>query len=160
MPNWWCQNCPLIAQFYSFMKNVSQDINFTFSHKLNFNAKVFILTWLCHLLFWRRGYREDLMFFCCCSSSDCILWKDFHSSYDLYSHWKNLYHLLVIWFIFSLENLYHLAHRIIYIPTKGICIILLIEWFIFPHMIYILIGRICIICDRPQTEWPLVIEIN
>ena len=160
MPNWWCQNRPLIAQFYSFMKNVSQDINFTFSHKLNFNAKVFILTWPRHLLFWRWGYREDLMFFCCCLSSDCILWKDFHSSYDLYSHWKNLYHLLVIWFIFSLENLYHLAHRIIYIPTKGICIILLVEWFIFSHMIYILIGRICIICDRPQTEWPLVIEIN
>ena len=79
--------------------------------------------------------------------------------------------LLVIWFIFSLENLYHLACHIIYIPTWGICIILLIMWFIFPsgefvsscssydlysrlenlyhlarRMIYILAWGICIIC--------------
>ena len=30
-------------------------------YKLNFNAKVFILPWLRHLLFWRWGFREDLM---------------------------------------------------------------------------------------------------
>ena len=98
----------------------------------------------------------------CCSSSDCILWMDFHSSYDLYSHWENLYHLtrrmiytpaweiciilLVVWFIFPLRefvsfclsyDLYshwenHLACYMIYTPAWGICIILLIVWFIFP----------------------------
>ena len=39
------------------------------------------------------------------------------SSYNLYSH---------------LGNLYHLAHHVIYIPIRRICIILLVVWFIFP----------------------------
>ena len=53
----------------------------------------------------------------CCLSGDCILWKDFLLSYDLYSHW---------------ENLYHLYRHMIYIPVWGICIILLVVWFLFP----------------------------
>ena len=124
---------PLIAQFYSFMKNVSQNINFTFSHKLNFNAKVFILLWPHHLLFWRWGFREDLIFFPLLFVEwlqfvewlSIVIWfifslrgfVSFCPSHDLYSHW---------------ENLYHLARRIIYIPTWVICIILLVVWFIFP----------------------------
>ena len=52
----------------------------------------------------------------CCLLSDCIWWKDFHLSYSLYSQW---------------ENLYHLARHMIYIPVWGICIILLVVWFIF-----------------------------
>ena len=87
------------------------------------------------------------------------------SLYDLYSHW---------------ENLYHLARCIIYIPfwgipAWGICIILLVVWFIFPlgefvlfcpshvlyshwenlyhltrSMIYIPTWGICIICLLPN----------
>ena len=138
---------------------------------LNFNAKVFILLWPHHLLFWRWGFREDLIFF----PLLFVEWLQF-------VEWLSI----VIWFIFSLrgfvsfcpshdlyfhwENLYHLARRMIYIPTWVICIILLVVWFTFPlgefvsfcllydlyshlgnlyHfaccMIYILIGRICII---------------
>ena len=147
------------------MKNVSQNINFTFSHKLNFNTKVFILPWLRHLLFWQWGFREDLMLFHCYSSSDYILWKDIHLSYDLYSHW---------------ENLYHFARHMIYILIGRICIILLVIWFIFPlgefvsfcspydlysylgnlyhfahRIIYILIGRICIILLIVSFIFPL-----
>ena len=106
----------------------------------------------------------------CCSSSDCILWMDFHSSYDLYSHWEDLYHLLVVWFIYSLGEFVSFTHLMIYILIGRICIILLVVWFILPlgkfvlfcslydlyshlgnlyhfacHMIYILIGRIILL---------------
>ena len=36
--------------------------NFILSIQLNFNAKMFILPWPRHLLFWQWGFREDLMF--------------------------------------------------------------------------------------------------
>ena len=106
---------------------------------LNFNAKVFILPRPHHLLFWRWGFREDLMFFRLLfvkwlhfvDGLSLVIWFIFslggfvsfacrmiyiligriciiYSSYDLYSHW---------------ENLYHLAHRMIYILAWGICII-------------------------------------
>ena len=105
----------LIGWFYSFMKNVSQNINFTFLQK----KIIIIIKFLFYpgraiCCFDDGAFGEDL-FFRCCSSSDCILWKDFYSSYDLYSCW---------------ENLYHFACRMIYIPTWGIRIILLIVWFI------------------------------
>ena len=160
---------------------------------LNFNAKVFILPRPHHLLFWRWGFREDLMFFRLLfvkwlhfvDGLSLVIWFIFslggfvsfacrmiyiligriciiYSSYDLYSHWENLYHLtrrmiytpaweiciilLVVWFIFPLRefvsfclsyDLYshwenHLACYMIYTPAWGICIILLIVWFIFP----------------------------
>ena len=117
---------PLIAQFYSFMKNVSLNINFTFSQKLTFNAKLFILPWL----FWWWSFGEDLTFFSCCLSSVYILWKDFHSSYDLYSCWDNLYHFSC-WMIYTpIRGI--CAHSMIYTPIWGICIILLVIWFILP----------------------------
>ena len=117
------KNHPLIAQFYSFTKNVLQNINFTFLHKLNFNVKVFILP-PHHLLFWRWSFGKDLMFF-------RLLFVEWLHFVDGPS--------LVLWFIFSLGefvssyllcdlysrlgNLYHFAYCMIYIPTWGICII-------------------------------------
>ena len=68
--------------------------------------------------------------------------------YDLYSHLGICIMLLIVWFILPigkfvtfcssydlysrLENLYHFARRMIYIPTWRICNILLVIWFIFP----------------------------
>ena len=123
----------LIGRFYSFMKNVSRNINFTFLQKLNFNYKVFILPCSCHLLFWWWNFRGrpdvfPLLF---------VKWLHF-------VEWL----LLIIWFIFLLEeflsfcssydlyshlgNLYHFARCMIYNPTWGIWIIFLVIWFILP----------------------------
>ena len=151
------KNHLLIAQFYSFKKNVLQNIfNFSFLHKLNLNAKVIILPRPHHLLFWWWGFREDLMFF-----------------HLLFVEWLHFVEglSLVIWFIFSLGkfvsscssydlysclgNLYHFARRMIYIFIGRICIIcslydLYSHWENLYHfscrMIYISAWGICIIC--------------
>ena len=95
---------PLIAQFYSFMKNVSLNINFTFSQKLTFNAKLFILPWL----FWWWSFGEDLMFFSCCLSSVWFCGRTF-------------------------------THHMIYILVGTICITFPVEWYILPLGEFVLI---------------------
>ena len=151
------KNHPLIAQFYSFKKNVSQNIfSFSFLHKLNFNAKVIILHWPHHLLFWWWGFREDLMLFhfvVCRVIAFCGRNFTCHMIYILIGRICII--LPVGWFIFSLGesvsscslddlyshlgNLYHFVRCMIYILIGRIVSSA-------HRMIYILIGRICIIC--------------
>ena len=156
---------PLISQFYSFTKNVSLNINFTFSQKLTFNANVFILPWL----FWQWSFGEDLMFFSCCLLSDYIVENMIYilTRRILITFLIECFILLlgefvlVLWFILfclydlysCLENLYNFSCRMIY-SLSGICIILLVVWFILAlgnlyhfasSVIYTPIWGICII---------------